>query len=311
MDRRTRLIEIFRDTQKFYRENETLAEAIRYSKENTKLYAADDYPDLPGIGSGTGAESGAESAAQSSEAAEKAVLTMVDDKNDIAKAEVSTSKTFEAAVRLHREYPGKRIAVLNFASAVNPGGGVKGGSSAQEERLCRCSTLYPCLDRRWLWKEYYSVNRHENNRLNTDVCIYTPGVIICKTDEDYPERVGDGDFVTVDVITCAAPDLREAPLLWTNPATGRAVRMDPERLYQLHVKRARHILHVAAANRADILVLGAFGCGAFANDPDTVARAYRRALIPYRLRFDVVEFAIYCREHETENYEAFEGWFGE
>ncbi|MBO6150860.1 MAG: TIGR02452 family protein, partial [Clostridium sp.] len=80
----------------------------------------------------------------------------------------------------------------------------------------------------------------------------------------------------------------------------------PEELYQLHLQRAKHILHVAAANEAEILILGAFGCGAFMNDPHYVAAAYRDALEEYQHCFDVVEFAIYARGSETENYRAFE-----
>lgn len=70
---------------------------------------------------------------------------------DVHDSAVTKSKTFEAAMRLRKERPDAKIAVLNFASATNPGGGVKSGSSAQEESLCRCSTLYPTLNQRKLW----------------------------------------------------------------------------------------------------------------------------------------------------------------
>lgn len=62
---------------------------------------------------------------------------------------------------------------------------------------------------------------------------------------------------------------------------------------------------VAAANQTDMLVLGAFGCGAFANDPHVVAKAMFDALKEFGGCFDLVEFAIYCRSYETENYDAF------
>jgi uncharacterized protein (TIGR02452 family) len=220
---------------------------------------------------------------------------------------VTKHKTFEAAIALHKEFPDKKIAVLNFASATRPGGGVKTGSKAQEESLCRCSTLFPTLDRRWLWQKYYDVNRAAHDVRHTDACIYSPCIVICKTDEQIPVRMKPEDFVTVDVISCAAPNLRDKPSNGHNTETGKAIQMPETALFELHLKRAKHIMHVAAANKVDILVLGAFGCGAFANDPKVVAKAYYGALASYRARFDVIEFAIYCRDHETENYDAFNG----
>ena len=112
-------------------------------------------------------------------------------------------------------------------------------------------------------------------------------------------------FVTVDVITCAAPNLRKIPSNHMNPNAGNAVKMDTEQLYQLQLKRIRHILHIAAYNKVEILVLGAFGCGAFENDPFVVARAFRDAIQEYRNHFQVITFAIYCRDYESDNYKAF------
>ena len=80
-------------------------------------------------------------------------------------------------------------------------------------------------------------------------------------------------------------------------------------LFGYHVKRAIHVLTCAAAQGADILVLGAFGCGAFQNDPEVVARAYRTALDEFPKVFKKIEFAIYCRDSETENYKVFHNEF--
>lgn len=223
---------------------------------------------------------------------------------------VIAAKTFETAINLHKSYPAKKSAVLNFESATRPEGGVKNGSSAQEESLCRCSTLFPTIDRKWLYGKYYVANRQAKDNRHTDACIYSPGVIICKTDESIPQRMPENDFVTVDVISCAAPNLRNEPANRYNPETGKPMKMEPQELYDLHVKRAKHIMHVAAANQVDILILGAFGCGVFQNDPDTVARAYRTALQDCRDKFDSIVFAIYCSGTDRSNLDAFEKRIG-
>ncbi len=274
-DRKQQLIEVFEDTQKYCSEDPTLKAAVKKCRDNTRLYGADEYPELT------------EAAARSGE------------------VRVTKHKTFEAAMALRKEFSDKKIAVLNFASASRPGGGVTNGASAQEECLCRCSTLYTSLNTRSMWQGYYDVNRGMHDVLHTDACIYSPDVVICKTDESIPKRMKAEDHVTVDVISCAAPNLRNEPANRHNPETGKPMRIQPEKLYELHLSRAKHILHIAAANGAEVIVLGAFGCGAFQNDPNIVAKAYRDALKEYAKRFDVIEFAIYCRNFETENYDEF------
>lgn len=282
MDRREALIEVFQDTQAFYRENETLARAVETACLGSVLYGPGDCPPLP----------------------EEGERTLME-----GQVEVSRRRSFEAAVDIHKRHPKARIGVLNFASATRPGGGVKRGSSAQEECLCRCSTLYPALDQRRMWDGYYAPNRAAGDRLHTDACIYTPGVVICKTDEDLPQRLDPGDFVTVDVITCAAPDLRPtrdgASVQKACGDGGEGETWPPDMIYWLLFHRACQILRVAAANGVDALVLGAFGCGVFCNDPRMVALAFFRALERYRSRFDLVEFAIYCPGEGTENFDAF------
>ena len=219
MDKRERLTAIFCDTQQLYTTDPELVAAIDASRKNTKLFDAGKVPAFPDAVSRAG------------------TIT------------VTKSRTYEAAMRLANRHPGKKIAVLNFASATKPGGGVINGSSAQAESLCRCSTLYPPLDRRFLWQNYYDVNCAAGDVLHTDACIYTPDIVICKTDENFPERMPKEKWVTVDVISCAAPNLRNTPANLYNPESGQAVSILPADLQRLHEQRARTILAVAA--RAD------------------------------------------------------------
>ena len=90
-----------------------------------------------------------------------------------------------------------------------------------------------------------------------------------------------------------------------NPQAGEALHLSDEEILELHKKRGRRILAAAAANEADILVLGAFGCGAFRNPPEIVAKAYRELLPEFDGSFERVEFAVYCTPQARGNYEAF------
>ena len=280
IDRRQRNIEIFEDTLNQIQESKLLSQAVDFSIKSTKVYAADEYPQLENNSV---------------------------DQNVI----VTKSRTFEAAINLSKKYPNKRIAVLNFASSTTPGGGVKWGSSAQEEALCRCSTLYPVLSTNYVFKNFYLKNRNRYNALNTDDIVYSKDIVICKNDIDYPTRMLEKDYVKVDVLTCAAPNLKERPSNDYNISNGDQVSISDEELYKLHLSRAKHILHIAAFNKVEILILGAFGCGAFRNNPWVVAKAYKDALKEYDNNFFLVDFAIYTRPNEEENYNAFIETFGQ
>ena len=265
--RRTRLAEIFKDSVEMMQAQD-LQESIKASKANTRTYFNENIEfKRPKFGKQT-------------------------------QVTVTNHRTFEAAGLIHERYPDKRIGVLNFASATNPGGGVVWGSSAQEESLCRCSTLYPALNQKNLLVNYYNFHRRRQDSLYTDRCIYTPDVKVIKSDTDYPERLDSTKFFNVDVITCAAPNLRHA-----DPIS------DAE-LERLHLKRGRRILDVAVENKIDCLVLGAFGCGAFRNDPQIVARVYAKLMEEFKGAFDLVEFAVFYWGNEITNYQAFKDALG-
>ena len=210
---------------------------------------------------------------------------------------VSRLRSFEAAA----QYIGKRTAVLNFASATNPGGGVEKGASAQEECLCRVSTLYPCLVDQKMRASFYTPHRKNGNALHNDDIIYTPKVLIIKDDD---HNMLATPFL-VDVISCAAPNLRERPSNQYNTGDTIKVQISDNELLVLHEKRARKIFSSAIANGVEILILGAFGCGAFQNDPHIVAQAYKNVLPDYAHYFHTIEFAIFCNAKNIENYQVF------
>lgn len=274
-DKRQQNIAVFEDTRTWYTQDPLLKDAIRHSKQHNEFYA-------PGAVS-----------------LSPEMLTRFSEDAHIL---VSPERTFQAAGK----YSGQKVAVLNFASATNPGGGVLHGSSAQEEALCRCSTLYPCLLGNDLWQHYYQMHRDRNDVTYTDACIYTPEVLVLKTDTNAPERLPKEKIYPVDVITCAAPNLRPQPNNYMNPGRGNPVRLTHEQIRALHLQRARKILSVAAIHGADVLILGAFGCGAFCNPPEVVAGAFRDVLPDFTHAFRTVEFAVYCTPRDDSNYCTFQ-----
>ena len=267
-------IRIFKDTEKLCKTNQALLKAWKDSSANQKLFLEKD--DI---------------------ACEKNLY------ESAAKIIVSKKRTFEAAMG----YAGKRVAVLNFASASNPGGGVVNGSSAQEECLCRCSTLYYNLTEDYMWKNFYLPHRHAANPLHNDDLIYTPDVVIFKSDTAHPELLPEIQWMRVNVITCAAPNLRERPSNSYNSGDGnKAIKISDKQLEQIHITRGRKILEAAAKDKNEVVVLGAFGCGAFMNKPEVVAGAYKQLIGEFQNAFEIIEFAVYCSPRDDSNFRIFE-----
>ena len=192
--------------------------------------------------------------------------------------------------------------MLNFASSVSPGGGVTYGSQAQEESLCRVSTLYPALSaetaKPFYERHWEMIREGSMKRENRDDCIYTPGVVVLREDAGEEALLPEDARYTVDVITCAAPDLRAVE-------DGSRYAPTEEALLALLTRRWRRILAVAASNGAEVLVLGAFGCGVFANPPKLVAKAFAQAAEGIDRCFETIEFAVYSRYEDSPNWRAF------
>lgn len=150
-------VEIFEDTQRLYSSSERLISAIKHSIAEQQCF---------------------EGNASYWYGPENRIYQKP------ARIVLSPKRTLEAAAPY--AYAGKKVCVLNFASATNPGGGVIKGSSAQEEAISRCSTLYPNLKAERAWEKFYAPHRRAHEPLHNDDCIYTPGVVVFKSDTDYP-----------------------------------------------------------------------------------------------------------------------------
>ncbi|MEH1163901.1 TIGR02452 family protein [Micromonospora sp. CPCC 205539] len=197
--------------------------------------------------------------------------------------EVTHESTLQAAHRL-----GPDAACLVFASAKNPGGGFLGGAKAQEESIARSSALYPCL---LAAPEFYAFHRAQRDLRYSDRVIYSPRVPVFRDDKG---RLLDQPYRT-SFLTAAAPNL------------GAIVRNQPEATHEVPtvlVRRARRVLEVAAAHGHRTVVLGAWGCGVFRNDPATVAGAFADALRTVDC-FDRVVFAIHDNLPGAPVYAAF------
>jgi len=180
-----------------------------------------------------------------------------------------------------------KVAVLNFASYKEPGGRFMDGSMAQEEALCHASFLYNVLS--WFDGTYYDWNRaHKNRSLYMSRGIFS---------EDVRFFLGD-ETRLCNVITCACPN-------WTAAHKYCAVSHAENLLALRH--RCEFVLSVAAKNSVDTLILGAYGCGVFGQDPAEVAESFMLALQKYE--FKHVIFAIPNTGAGARNYQPFARMF--
>jgi len=207
---------------------------------------------------------------------------------------VTQETTLTAARRLCMENPDLKISVLNFASARNPGGGFLKGALAQEESLARSSGLYPCISQ---FDEMYSTNKRNKSLLYSHYMIYSPRVPVIRDD------------MSLELIRPYYLDFISAPAV-----NGKEVLKRDENAVELISKtmreRIHRILSIAAMYDADILVLGAWGCGVFGNDPEDVAQYFYDELQNFNGVFKEIVFAIYVnRKNDENNYVAFENKF--
>ncbi len=210
---------------------------------------------------------------------------------------VRNENTLSAIARLvqagHR-----RVGVLNFASARRPGGGFQSGAEAQEEALARSSALHASLTSPG--GSGFYLHDAPLDGLYTDRIVVSPSCPVFRDANGQLLRAA----VPATFLTCAAPN---ATALRANAPTLMA-----ELAGTFHRRIAR-VLDIAASVGCDALVLGAWGCGVFGNDPAMVAEAFAKHLVgigKHARSFRQVDFAVLDSSPGLERLRAFESVFG-
>ena len=209
---------------------------------------------------------------------------------------VANETTFAAASNILQKQPQAKVLCLNFASAKNAGGGFLRGSQAQEEALCRASALYASIEPQ---RSYYDSNRRCGTCLYTDHMIYSPMVPVFRDDNDAlliePYRVS---FITAPAVN-----------------TGALANSEPEKLPLVSdVMRSRidKLLSLAVLNGYRHLVLGAWGCGVFRNEPSRIAELFREQLTGtgrFAAAFECVRFGVLDFAKDKSTFRAFDDCF--
>lgn len=183
------------------------------------------------------------------------------------------------------------VLVMNFANAVHPGGGFLSGASAQEESLCRCSTLYASISSQKA-REMYEYNSQHSNPLDSDYMLISPNVCVFR-DKEY--SLLEKPFYT-SVLTIPAPN-----------RCGRASKLAQAELDDAMLDKIRKFLLVASSEGYDVLVLGAWGCGAFGHDAKAVAGYFKEILLCEKFSrfFSKIVFAVYDTTPDQYNFRSF------
>ncbi len=207
--------------------------------------------------------------------------------------EVTGETTLQVAQRLSLSRKDSRTLCLNFASAKNPGGGFLSGAQAQEESLARSSALYAS---QLSQPEMYEFHRRLGTCLYSDHMILSPDVPVFRDDS--------GALLEMPFLTSFV----------TSPAVnaGAVHQNEPHNVSKIEPtmrERLRRILLLARGFEYSNLVLGAWGCGVFRNEPQFVARLMNEMLNPngeFGRSFKRVVYAVYDTTPDGKVLGAFE-----
>ncbi len=195
------------------------------------------------------------------------------EKNEISDFSVEKNTVKLTTVDCILKNAGKKMIALNFANAIVAGGAYIIGGSAQEESLCRASGLYYTIKQQ---KAFYRQNRLHVLADYTDGMIFSENVKII--------RDSDGNIldnpVLCDFITCPAVNRYESFFLGS------------KKLDTVMKRRIDKIVSFAESRHPELIILGAFGCGAFGNKRETVFPMFEEAVKKYISLNTEVVFAV-------------------
>lgn len=188
-----------------------------------------------------------------------------------------------------------KVLVLNFANAYRPGGGFLRGAIAQEEAICRCSSLYASISSEQA-TEMYEYNKSHITQEGSDYALLSPDVRVFR---DCSCNLLSMPY-SVSVLTAAAPDLFDEAYELREPRLGEVMR-----------HKIKSVIAIAAQNSYDTLILGAWGCGAFGHNAKDMAEDFYDVLVNqnYKRFFKRIAFSIYSRDEYDYNYAQFANRF--
>ena len=212
--------------------------------------------------------------------------------NEPIRITLRNQDTLEAAFELHqrRKENEKPVLILNFANPHRPGGGIRSKPGTQEEHLCVKTTVLCSLETGKAWS-FYQTNLDCGTQAQTDTVLFSPNTMVIRN----PDLSLREEPFPVAVMTVSAP------------IASRMEESELPNLENILSSRIHGMLRAAAAEGYTRLVLGAWGCGNFGNDPELVARLFHDNLTG---NFEEVTMAVFDNSEDQYRYSCFEKYFG-
>lgn len=203
--------------------------------------------------------------------------------------EIHNESTLRGTYRMVVEESKENVCALNFANAFTPGGGFLSTARAQEETLCRSSSLYYSLIQKM---DFYRYHQNKRDNKASNYIIFSPDCPTWKTDN---YEILDQPYLTSYI---------------TSAAVMNSGMQNRNQVKKIHDERIKAIINCAISNNVKNIVFGAFGCGAFLNNPEDVAKSFKKYLVDEEMRFYFESISFSIIGFKPTNINAFSSVFG-